>query len=174
MFITTVTYAVVTTMISIDNNYLRIHFIRNQNFSEFQYLMTAVFQKSIPFCASRAWTQHPGRVMSILQMRFWDFDLIRPRDNPFWQFEQCLVVQKSPILPLVPLKRIKNICEMAKIFIFARAQWYQILLLEFKSILNVIAWHQFIYCSIRCYESVEFYLAKRWLLQWQYNTFNFV
>ena len=54
------------------------------------------------------------------------------------------------------------------------AQWYQILLLEFKSILNVIAWHQFIYCSIRCYESVEFYLAKKWLLWWQYNTFNFV
>ena len=57
--------------------------------------------------------------MSILQMRFCDLDLIRPRDNAFWQFEQCLVVQKSPILAVVPLTRIIIICEMAKMFIFA-------------------------------------------------------
>ena len=50
----TVVYVVVTTMININNKNLRINFIRNRNVSEFQYLMAAVFWKSIPFYLSRA------------------------------------------------------------------------------------------------------------------------
>ena len=56
--------------------------------------------------------------MSILQMRFCDFDVIISRDKAFWQFEQFWVVQKSPIRADAPLRKNIN-REMRKIFIFA-------------------------------------------------------
>ena len=40
------------------------------------------------------------------------------------------------------------------------AQWYQILLLELKSILNVIALHQFIYCVMNRWNSIFFELHQ--------------
>ena len=98
-------------------------------------------------------------------MLFCDFDLIRPRENAFWQFEQCLIVQKSPILAVVPLTRIITICEMAKMFIFAS---------EHNGVLVYLECYCLAPVYILCYESMEFYLAKRWLLWWQYNPFNFV
>ena len=56
--------------------------------------------------------------MSILQMRFCDFDVIRSRDNACWQFEQFRVVQKSPIRAVAPFSKNIN-REMRKIFILA-------------------------------------------------------
>ena len=74
----------------------------------------------IPFWRSRAWTQHPGRVIISLQTRACgDLLAIRPREIAFWQFEQWAVVQKFPIrAETIETKIVARIANFIVIFEF--------------------------------------------------------
>ena len=75
---------------------LNSHF-ENSNSFKFQNEIQ-IFEKEIPNCCSCAWTQHPGRVISILQTRPSCVDLPSiPRAMAVWQLPQFFDVQNFAI-----------------------------------------------------------------------------